>query len=288
MKNIKIELVFFTPEMAEEIINKPSVNYRNPKTHVVNQYAKDMKEGKWVFCGDSIKFDKDGNCIDGQHRLRAIVKSGCGQWFIRVDGLEPESAQNMDSGFKRSIEDYLKKQAEAYEAGATAIVKQSAALSRNSKHMGQGISYYGLTYANIVDMYTNDSEWYNKAAKYGKKVSTDSARILKPTEVGAIYYYLTRVMRIDSDYVEDFFFKLCSAKLNDKSIFKTTIKNLNDPEYIKRSGTKRIDEYIACWNAMLHGCTVQRKDYSDWFEKPNLKKTFVLTEENELSEAEAQ
>ena len=113
MEKIKIELVFFTPEMAEEIINKTSVNYINTKTHIVNKYAKDMKEGKWVFCRDSIKFDKDGNCIDGQHRLRAIVKSGCGQWFIREDGLEPEYVQNMYRGFKRIIEDYLKKQAEA-------------------------------------------------------------------------------------------------------------------------------------------------------------------------------
>lgn len=282
---MKVKLIVFTVEMAEEIISKPSTNYRKVKQHIVNQYAKDMKADKWVFCGDSIKFDVNGDCIDGQHRLRAIIQSGKPQMFIRVDGLDPESAKNMDSGFKRSIEDYLRKQAEAYEAGATAIVKQVAILSRNSKNMGHSMGNIGLSYSEVVDLYENDTEWYNKAAKYGKKVASESARILKPTEIGALYYYLSRIMRIDSDYIEDFFFKLCNASRNDKSIYNTTMKNLGDKEYIKRSGTKRIDELILCWNAMVHGCTTQRKEYSNWFETPNKKQN---SEELELIAAETQ
>lgn len=272
----------FTPEMADEIIKKPSTNYRKVKARLVEKYAKDMKEGKWQFCGDSIRFDKDGNCIDGQHRLRAIIMSEIPQEFVVVEGLEPEVAINIDNGFKRSIEDYLKKQAKAYEVGATAIVKQVEILKRKDSNLGQSMTNLGLTNTDIVEEYDNDSDWYNKAAQYGKKVAKESAKDIKPTECGAIYYYLVRVLGFDKDYVEDFFFKLCSSARNDKSIYNTTMMNLRDKEYLGRSGVKRIEEFVLCWNAMIHNCTKQRPKYSDWFEAPKN----VSVEETETIMAE--
>lgn len=280
----KVSIVTFTVEMAEEIISKPSTNYRKVKQNIVSKYAEDMKNGKWTFCGDSIRFDRDGNCIDGQHRLRAIIKSGCPQSFVVVEGLDGDSAKVMDSGHKRSIEDYLTKQAEAYEKGATAIIKQVEILKRNDKNTGHSLGNIGLTNSDIVDLYDEDEDWYNKAAKYGKEISRDSSRCLKPTEVGAIYYYLIKVMNIDRSKVEDFFFKLCNTRRNEKSIYNTTITNLGDKDYIGRSGVKRIDEYILCWNAMIHGCKVQRPQYSTWFENP---KDSVQKEELEAAMAEA-
>lgn len=257
--------------MAKEIISRPSTNYRVSKDKVFNQYAKDMVNGNWTFCGDSIKFDKDGNLIDGQHRLKAIIESGIPQYFYKVEELDPESARVMDSGFKRSVEDYLRKQANAYEAGAVPIVRQVETFKKESKHMGHSTADSKVSYSEVVDLYENDTEWYNKAARYGKKISKESARYMKPTEVGAIYYYLVRIMGVDVDYVEDFFFKLCNAARNDKSIYNTTMTNLNDKDYIKRSGVKRTDEFISCWNAMVHNCTTKRNNYSDWFEKPLCK-----------------
>lgn len=273
--------------MAEEITSKPSTNYRRVKQKVVDMYAKDMKNGNWTFCGDSIKFDKDGNCIDGQHRLRAIIKSKKPQMFIRIDGLDPESAKTMDSGFKRSINDYLMNQEEAYEAGATAIIKQVETFKKKSKHMGHSTADNRTSNMDVVDLYENDTEWYNRAAIYGKKISKESLRILKQTEVGALYYYLVRVMGVNVDYVEDFFFKLCNSSRNDRSIYNITMRNLGDSEYIRRSGVKRTDELISCWNAMVHGCTTQRRVYSDWFEHPDfLKKSVALQKEYAVESAD--
>lgn len=285
---IKVYKMTFTPELAKEIIDESDAlknNYRPVKAKVWENYAKDMEDGKWQFCGDSIRFDKNGLCIDGQHRLRAISASKKPQDFIVVEGLEPNVALNIDTGFKRSIEDYLKKQAEAYENGATAIVKQANVLSRGDSNLGQSITNLGLSYSDIVESYEKDREWYNNAAKYGKKISKESAKTLKPTEVGAIYYYLVRNLGYDADYVEDFFFKLCNSSRNDKSIYNLTMKNLGDKDYIGRSGVKRVDEFIQCWNAMRHGCTTQRRKYgNNWFEAPNS----TTIENVELAMAEAE
>lgn len=266
-----------TVEMAEEIISKsaPEDNYRALKQNVADMYARDMEEGKWLFCGNTLCFSKDGKLINGQHSCAAVIKSKKPQTFVVVMGLEPEAALVMDIGFKRSIEDYLKRQAKAYEKGATAIVKQVESFKKTDKCMGHSAAYIDGRNTKIVDIYTEDEDWFNKAAKYGKEINKSSGKALKPTEVGAIYYYLIRELGIDRNKVEDFFFRLCSAARNDSTIFNTTVKNLTDKDYIGRSGVKRVDEYILCWNAFIHGCTVKRQRYSDWFESPSEKRSDV-------------
>jgi hypothetical protein len=109
---------------------------------------------------------------------------------------------------------------------------------------------------------------YNEAAAYGKKVNSESQKVLKPKEVGGMYYYLHRRLGVDKEYIQMFFHRLCSASYNEKSFYKKTMKNLGDKEYIRRSGVTRTNELIECWNAMVHGCSTNRVHYSDWFEKP--------------------
>lgn len=42
----------------------------------VDSYATEMLAGRWKFNHQGIAFNTDGNLIDGQHRLRAVVKAG--------------------------------------------------------------------------------------------------------------------------------------------------------------------------------------------------------------------
>lgn len=269
-KDLNVTLMTITVELASEIISKmkDGDNYRKVKQHVVNMYARDMEDNKWMFCGNTLCFDKEGKCINGQHTCYAIIKSGKSQKMVVVMGLDPETSLVMDIGYKRSVEDYLKKQGAAYENGATAIVKRVMGMKRGNKCSGHSAANIDGRNTRIVDAYAEDEYWYCKAARYAKKINSESGKALKPTDVGSIFYYLIRVLGVDKDKVEDFFFRLCNARRNEKSIFNTTVSNLSDKDFLKRSGTRATDEYIKCWNAFIHGCTVKRQDYSDWFEKP--------------------
>lgn len=64
-----------TPEIAQLMLGK-TLNNRNLNEKVISIFARDMQEGRWALTGDPIKLDRDGNLIDGRHRLRAIVVSG--------------------------------------------------------------------------------------------------------------------------------------------------------------------------------------------------------------------
>lgn len=66
-----------TPGMAKEWLANNNNSNRNIKIVAVERYARDMKNGNWELTSSPISFDASGNLLDGQHRLMAIVQSGC-------------------------------------------------------------------------------------------------------------------------------------------------------------------------------------------------------------------
>lgn len=80
---------------------------RNLRRSQVTTYARDMSEGRWVYAGESIKFDHNGTLLDGQHRLAAIIESGVTVPMLVVRGLDPDTQNVMDSGIRRQAYDAL-------------------------------------------------------------------------------------------------------------------------------------------------------------------------------------
>jgi hypothetical protein len=73
----------------------------------VKTYAADMLAGRWKQTGSTISFDTDGNLLDGQHRLRALVLAGVTLPFPIVTGLHPDTFDTYDIGRSRSSADAL-------------------------------------------------------------------------------------------------------------------------------------------------------------------------------------
>ena len=105
----KVETI--TPEIATEIIEKHNPRNRNISETTVDAYATDMKNKRWTLTHQGLAFDENGDLIDGQHRLWAIIISGCSIEFnvtrgIPVKqnrgGIEINSMDNIDNGRLRS------------------------------------------------------------------------------------------------------------------------------------------------------------------------------------------
>lgn len=79
--------ITITPEMAQEWLNR-NFNNRRIQDHRVSVIANDIKNGKWAITGDTIKLSKNGELIDGQHRLAAIVKAGISVSAFVATGIE--------------------------------------------------------------------------------------------------------------------------------------------------------------------------------------------------------
>lgn len=107
MKNSKYELKLelIGPEKAKAALA------RQPRNRKVNQkrvekYKHDIETDNWS-PASMVIFDEDGNLVDGQHRLLAIVAAGKAAWLVVFYGLEKRFIPHIDTGRVRTAGDML-------------------------------------------------------------------------------------------------------------------------------------------------------------------------------------
>lgn len=112
-----------TPEMALHWINCLA-NCRSVNPADVEAYARDMKAGQWNENGETIKWDVENHCVDGETRLRACVLAGVPFESWVITGLPVQGAKTVDLGRKRLLASVLKNSGERYstQVAATATL----------------------------------------------------------------------------------------------------------------------------------------------------------------------
>lgn len=96
-----------TPELAARWLER-NRNNRSLRRNKVAQYADDMKNGRWRDNGDTIRFSINGDLIDGQHRLHALIAADVSLVLWIVEGVADEARMTIDSGVVRRIGDRLR------------------------------------------------------------------------------------------------------------------------------------------------------------------------------------
>lgn len=102
--NITTQLV--TPEMARQWLQANSNNRRIRKTLIARLKA-DIESGNWQMTHQPIALAEDGQLIDGQHRLSAIVAAGIAVPLTVATNCAKETFAVIDSGVKRTAADSL-------------------------------------------------------------------------------------------------------------------------------------------------------------------------------------
>lgn len=163
---VKVRLATVTPEMANEWLSREDQVNRSLSVGVVNAYARLMAGGQWTLNGDTIVISSEGKLLNGQHRLRALIKAGIPVLMIVVDGVDPSAIDTMDDGRRRSVSDNLHISGTPMPAAASSGARwllrlKLEAISRNQrvtnheviqllqKHPGLAISAKRLDQADI-------------------------------------------------------------------------------------------------------------------------------------------
>lgn len=105
---MKTEVVLVTPKMAAEWLAKNNSN-RTLRRHAVDHYARQMRLGQWRLTHQGVCLDADGNLVDGQHRLAAVVQSETAVTMLvsSLDETATALAMPLDTGMPRSYADIL-------------------------------------------------------------------------------------------------------------------------------------------------------------------------------------
>lgn len=105
---ITAQLEMIGPVEAMQLLGAGDVENRNLRRRVVAGYADEMRSGKWLITGETIKVDRSGALIDGQHRLNAIIESGVTLPVLVVRGLDRDVIRVIDTAVRRSAADSLR------------------------------------------------------------------------------------------------------------------------------------------------------------------------------------
>lgn len=108
LPGMELRIVRVGPELAQVFLDQSIKAQRNVSIPTERTYSNDMKLDFWKFLGDPIRVDVNGATVDGQHRAKAIVRSGEPQIFVVITGLEEGAMKYVDMGRRRSYADTLR------------------------------------------------------------------------------------------------------------------------------------------------------------------------------------
>lgn len=95
-----------TPSIATAYLESNTRNRPIKRKHVIT-LADAMSRGEWRTTHEGIAFDSNGDLIDGQHRLCAVVMSGATVYMAVARGCDPDSFAVIGDGARRSSGDVL-------------------------------------------------------------------------------------------------------------------------------------------------------------------------------------
>lgn len=227
MNKIVTKVEFITPAIAADYLRHNAVN--RPLNHKnVEFYARQMVEGKWMLNGESIVFDSDGNLMDGQTRLNAVIKADTGVEFVVVRGVTSKCFTSIDQGRNRLLSDVFSIAGINNASTVSAIVNRYygvhlgyiVIMSDGAKGRGGGKNPKRLTKDEFLEIYKQHADVFQEAARVAGRLVGSNVAILTKSDCGALYSYLVIDLGHDQEVVLSFFEQLYTnkTKLNHISI----------------------------------------------------------------------
>lgn len=258
---IQLALVDITPDVAKDILSRNN-NNRTISSHNIKFLTDEILNDNWQFDGQPIRIDYNGNLLDGQHRLKSIIKSGQTMKSLVISGLKPETFKVMDTGKVRNGADILSIE-RISEPSLTANALQFVNSIKLGKFASDRKKVNSLSNTDLVEYYKTNRDISN-SVDYVKEHNKSFKSYLNNTYLTTFHYLFSEVSKTDAN---EFVSKLCSgigleegspilalrnklikAKANDR--YKLTKKDIvqyiilswnkyRDGEYVKVLATKK-------------------------------------------------
>lgn len=242
------------PDRAKQALENNPMN-RKVSRYMVLRHVQAMTRGEWNFNGQTIGLDLNGNLVDGQHRLTALVETNMAMWVIVVAGLDPQAQETTDTGKSRTLANMLERRGEQDPRGLAAAVSWYWKLINNK-------------------MMATDPQWRAPTIQQGLQVLEENPRLRDDLVLGrqvgehvragrtlfpALYYYLAN---FDEEDTAEFFERLRDGQLlvegDPVYALRSSISNL-----VARTDVKTIPgDYLAAitikaWNGYRKGTVVK-------------------------------
>ena len=273
---ISIEVKEITPELAKDILENHNNLNRNRNKEHVKSLLNNMKQGTWRFNGDTIRFDKDGQLIDGQHRLAALVEFGKPLTMIVVKGFDKETMKTIDQEIKpRNLADLFKMNGVKDAVNAASIINRFFAINetnsfvstnRTSRATGTNVVSGDIIHRTTIDVkyneYFSNPDLWDDILSYARRCNKNT-RLLRASDIGGVYAFLYLRMHHSDEEIRGFFNRLCFTEtdinvinlLRDMLIRDLTSKT-------PMTGFVKSQYLVKTWNYYIIGKDVKVLSYN--------------------------
>ena len=247
-----------SPRTAEDYLARNTKN-RNKKPVKIARYARDMASGNWRMTGEAIKFDANGNLIDGQNRLYAVIESKATIRSLVIRGLDASAQDVMDTATPRSGGDQL-----------------TIAGHRNGKDLQAAYNAHRGYHSGAVRTAGSDlTSWTRltnaEVVSYSKlhpdlEGSLDAVirqkRYFSGFPVGSLTVAWHEFAALDVDDAEDFFDRYVNMRFDGRGSALRALKRRTDKDAAERRNRYKLGTALfmlfRTWNAYRSGEDLQK------------------------------
>jgi hypothetical protein len=188
-------VVTLSPGLAKEILRRNTRN-RPIRPADVSKWARLMAAGKWHLNGEAFKIDVNGDVLDGQHRLLAVVKSGATIQILMVSGLAPEAQETMDSGSKRTTADTYSLRNEQNYRHLAAIARKVWLWDRGDRRFSAKENPSTPELTALLEEFPT----LRRSADIAARVYNAHFRAIPPSVVGVAHHLTSRIAPDDATW----------------------------------------------------------------------------------------
>ena len=217
---MKTEIMLITPAIAEKILKKSKLN-RVIKERLVNEYARQMRNGLWIEeTGEAIKIAVNGEPLDGHHRLLALIKAQVSLSFLVVSDLENAIFPILDTGVSRTAGDIFHIAGITQSNNHAAIITKYLKLKKgetsplNATNGSGSLRDSGISKGELLSIYTHRKQFWDASLLMSDKWNTLFQRVLSKSEIGSLYAYF---FDINEDDAFEFMNSLCNGNELEKT-----------------------------------------------------------------------
>lgn len=245
-----MEIKLITPDVAKELLSKNIKNNRKATDNNVGRYAEMMRKGLWIdLHPQPIIVSNEGELLDGQHRLNAVILSGK-TIKCYVFTKDKSIMSTIDDGKKRTAGDACKI-ADIPNANQYAAMMRLYTNYKNTGELSSRLSKKTISNIELIEEYYRNPQKYNNVVKIADSLYL-KGRLLNKSLYGALYLIFNE---INEDIAFDFLNQLSNGKdIQNNSMYLLRQKLINENSTNKKTPLPIIIAYIfKTWNYVTKG-----------------------------------
>ena len=249
----KFEVHDITPDMAKTILTYRNKNNRKYRYNQLAKLSEAIEKGEWQVTNSGLAFDKEGNLIDGQHRLAAVLQTRKTVPMMVATNMPKEIFNVIDSGCKRTTGDALDILGSENGLVVSGAIKIFICYQKFPEQSWSGTAIVQPTSTQITNIYKKRSEEI-EALLSVIKTKHKRFKCFAPSLGLALSMLLLDCGWSDVQIWEFWDAVTLGANLSSDSVILSFRNQLSDPYFRKRHyGTQRymLNAFIKCFNSYI-------------------------------------